>query len=485
MVGDVLADRYRIESVLGVGGMASVYLATDLRLDRAVAVKVLAANLAADEQFAERFNSEAGAMASFNHPNVAAVYDVEAGDPATGREPFYVMEYCEGGSLADRLQAGGRIPPTELVPIVAAIAEGLAELHGRGLVHRDVKPANILFAADRPKLADFGVARSEEPRDGEPLTLPGSTLGTLPYLAPELAQGASPSPASDVFALGVTVFQSLTGQHPQVMVAGSTAGTPAGTPLVSAVAPDLGRAFDGPVARALALDPNARPSPTELTAQLAAGLGVSGVARPNPDVLTRPDSSPGRPGGVDMESTVVATVKPAQPASRPPEPMVRQQAVNQQPTVDSPTAPRRGLIGWSALAVSVALLAILAVAFLPRLLGGAGQPGASAASPAASLETTAVPTGYATIVAALGRVDAAIEAARGGKDGLTGRDANELAQLAASVRAAVDRADMAAAAAAARTLADRGREVTKGLDKPRRDALLAAIDGLTEALPPE
>ncbi|MBI3746247.1 MAG: protein kinase [Chloroflexi bacterium] len=114
IVGDVLADRYRLEAVLGVGGMASVYRATDLRLDRRVAVKVLVATLAADPRFAERFDREAGAMAGFSHPNVAAVYDVEAGDPATGREPFYVMEYCEGGSLAadpPRLDARDRAVP--------------------------------------------------------------------------------------------------------------------------------------------------------------------------------------------------------------------------------------------------------------------------------------------------------------------------------------------------------------------------------------
>src|SRR5450759_2443495 len=165
IVGDVLADRYRIESVLGAGGMASVYRATDLRLDRQVAVKVLAANLAADARFAERFSREAVAMAGFSHPNIAAVYDVEPGDPTTGREPFYVMEFCAGGSLADRLRASGRLPPAALVPMVVAISDALAELHRRGIIHRDVKPANILFTDDRPKLADFGIARSEGPSD--------------------------------------------------------------------------------------------------------------------------------------------------------------------------------------------------------------------------------------------------------------------------------------------------------------------------------
>src|SRR5260221_1639386 len=240
IVGDVLADRYRLEAVLGVGGMASVYRAVDLRLDRQVAVKVLVANLAADPSFAKRFNREAGAMAGFSHPNVAAVYDVEAGEPATGREPFYVMEYCDGGSLADRLKAGP-IPPAVLVPIVSSIADGLVELHRHGLIHRDVKPANILFSGDRPKLADFGIARSNGPHDGTPLTLPGSTIGTLAFLAPELAAGSAPSAASDTYALGVTVFPALTRQYPK--------GLP-----VSRAAPELRTAVDAAVAPALAAE---------------------------------------------------------------------------------------------------------------------------------------------------------------------------------------------------------------------------------------
>lgn len=494
IVGDVLADRYRIESVLGVGGMASVYLATDLRLDREVAVKVLVANLAADAQFAERFNSEAGAMASFNHPNVAAVYDVEPGDPATGREPFYVMEYCEGGSLADRLKGGGRIPPAELVPIITAIAEGLAELHSRGLVHRDVKPANILFAGDRPKLADFGVARNEEPRDGEPLTLPGSTIGTVQYLAPELATGAPPSAASDVYALGVTIFQALTGRYPQSStVAETNADRPPGAPTpVSVAAPDLGRAFDAPLARALDADPIARPSPTELTGQLAAGLGISGVASPNPRALAGPNPRPDAASRVDMDApTLVATVKPVQPAARlaeavGPQPAPQRQPVlPRQPAVRQPALTRSGRIGWGPLAIILTALAIVAVIVVPRLQGGAGLPGASAAASArasAAPSATALPSGNATVLAALNRVDAAVDAARGGKDGLNGRDANELAQLAASVRTAVDRGDLGAALAATGTLSDRARKLSSGLDKPRREALLTAIDRLSAAL---
>ena len=428
IVGDVLADRYRLEAVLGVGGMASVYRAVDLRLDRQVAVKVLVANLAADPSFAKRFNREAGAMAGFSHPNVAAVYDVEAGEPATGREPFYVMEYCDGGSLADRLKAGP-IPPAVLVPIVSSIADGLVELHRHGLIHRDVKPANILFSGDRPKLADFGIARSNGPHDGTPLTLPGSTIGTLAFLAPE-----------------------------------------------------LGTAFDAAVAGALDADPAARPSPASLAEQLETGLGISGVARPNPGAMV-----------VDVEApTVVAVGPPPVPVVRPGRPVALAVEPVVEPAVVRRTAARsRAVRSGSGAYVGVAIVLgalLVAVFILPRLLAGGsgGLPNSSSGSrPTPTLplaSPTALPSARAAIIAALDQVDAAIAAARGGKDGLNGHDGNELAQLARAVRLDVDRGDLRAATTDAQTLSDRARELTANLDKKLRDPLAMAIDALLRAL---
>src|SRR5262245_26193622 len=208
IVGDLLADRYEIQALLGAGGMASVYRAVDLRLQREVAVKVLLPNLAADPILALRFEREARALAGAAHPGIVAVFDVEPGDPETGREPFYVMELCDGGSLADRIAAAGYLEPPETVATIAAIAEGLAAIHAQGLIHRDVKPLNILFSGDRPKLADFGLARIEHPTDLARLTVDGTTLGTLPYLAPELLGGGGPTTASDVYALGVTAYEA-------------------------------------------------------------------------------------------------------------------------------------------------------------------------------------------------------------------------------------------------------------------------------------
>ncbi len=173
-VGDVLAGRYRVEARLGSGGMATVFRARDLRLDRDVAVKVLLPNMALDPVVAARFDREARALAAAAHPSVVSVFDVEQGNPDTGSEPFYVMELCDGGSLAERLATDGRLPPPEVAAIIESVADGLADLHRRGVIHRDVKPHNILFSGGRAKLADFGLARGEEATD---LTSAGTTIG--------------------------------------------------------------------------------------------------------------------------------------------------------------------------------------------------------------------------------------------------------------------------------------------------------------------
>src|SRR5262249_2987392 len=213
MAGDVLAGRYRIDAALGAGGTAVLYRARDLRLERDVAVKVLLPNLARDPLIAGRFDREARALAGASHPGIVAVYDVDRGDPSTGREPFFVMELCDHGSVAGaRDDVGGRLPPDRLVPIVVDVAGGLASLQARGIVHRDVKPHNILLCGTGAKLADFGLARAP---DTTRLTAAGTGAGTLAYLAPELLGGAEPGPPADVYGLGVVAFQGLTGRLPR------------------------------------------------------------------------------------------------------------------------------------------------------------------------------------------------------------------------------------------------------------------------------
>ncbi len=179
-IGDTLVGRYRIDGLLGSGGMATVYRGRDLRLERDVAIKVLLAAQARDPTVAERFDREARAMAAVRHPAIVAIYDVEPADPPDRPEPFFVMELCEGGSLADMISGAGTVPPDHLIPIVVAVGGGLGELHGRGVVHRDVKPHNILLAGDGARLGDLGVAHTggvERPRQAR--RGPGPQAGGL------------------------------------------------------------------------------------------------------------------------------------------------------------------------------------------------------------------------------------------------------------------------------------------------------------------
>ena len=208
-IGRVLAGRYRIESALGSGASAHVFGAWDVRLHRRVAIKVLHPALAGDSAFLRRFRAEAQAAASLAHPHVLAVHDW--GEDDTG--PFLVFELCGGGSLRDLLDEGRRLTVTQALRVGAEAAEGLAFAHSRGFVHRDVKPANLLFGEEgRLRVADFGLARAlAEAAWTEPA---GATVGTARYAAPEQAQGKPLDGKADVYSLALVLYEAVTGVVP-------------------------------------------------------------------------------------------------------------------------------------------------------------------------------------------------------------------------------------------------------------------------------
>jgi serine/threonine protein kinase len=289
-LGEVLADRYRIDAPLGVGGMATVHRARDLRLGRDVAVKVLLPDLATDGMVVERFVREAHALAAINHPAVVSVYDVDPGDPAARREPFYVMELCPDGSLADRLRARGPLPPDVAVPWLVSVAQGLAELHRHGLVHRDVKPHNVLLSGERAKLGDFGIVLAESGDEVE-LTAEGTTLGTLAYLAPERLVGRPATHAADVYGLAASSYEALSGRRPRRSgtVAELVERRADAPPPLASLRPELGSWFDPPVLAGLAPDPAARPEAAAFGQTLVTALDRWRDSRAG--VATRPASA--------------------------------------------------------------------------------------------------------------------------------------------------------------------------------------------------
>ena len=210
MTDELFADRYRLERRLGVGGMATVQLAFDTRLERYVAVKLLAEHLAEDSSFVSRFRREALAAARLVHPNIVQVFDFGL-DDATARN-YIVMEFVDGESCAEILRDHGPLAPREAVNVLTQACRGLDYAHRNGVVHRDVKPGNLLRSRDNAvKLADFGIAKAAEQSD---ITKVGSVLGTAAYLSPEQARGEPAGPASDLYALGVVSYQLLAGRLP-------------------------------------------------------------------------------------------------------------------------------------------------------------------------------------------------------------------------------------------------------------------------------
>ncbi|HEX4979488.1 MAG TPA: protein kinase [Acidimicrobiales bacterium] len=270
----VLGGRYRLGTLLGRGGMAEVYSAHDQRLDRAVAVKVLRPAMASHEEIRRRFDAEARAAASLSHPNVVAVFDTGEDETADGRVSWIVMERLPGATLADRL-AEGPLEVDAVTRVAGDVLGALGAAHDAGILHRDIKPGNILLAADGcAKVGDFGIAKSLEL--AEDLTSTGQLVGTPAYLAPERIEGRSATVATDLYAVGVVLYEALAGRKPfqgttPVSVAYAVRHTPV-QPLAE-LRPDAPPALVAAVQRAMARDPGQRfASAGEMAEALRCGL---------------------------------------------------------------------------------------------------------------------------------------------------------------------------------------------------------------------
>jgi tRNA A-37 threonylcarbamoyl transferase component Bud32 len=293
MIGTVLSGRYKLEAKLGSGGMSTVYLARDTTLDRQVAVKVLHREMSEQEDQLQRFRQEARAVAKLSHPNVVAVID--AGED--GGHPYIVFEYVEGETLKQRINRMGALDPQEALAYAIEIARGLTVAHNRKMVHRDIKPQNVLIDAEgRAKLTDFGISRQLE-QDG--MTATGRVLGTTDYVAPEQAMGHPVDQRSDVYSLGVVLYEMLIGQVPfhadsQVGVAMKHVNEE--LPDVQQRRPELSAATAMVVERATAKDPAERYQQVgELIDDLSTALEVEAA----------------RAGGTTGEATSVLDAVPA------------------------------------------------------------------------------------------------------------------------------------------------------------------------------
>jgi len=275
MTSELVADRYELEELVGTGGMSSVYRALDTLLERNVALKILHPHYGDDAEYVERFRREARSVAQLSHPNIVTVIDRGNAD----NQQYIVFEYIDGESLKHLVDRSGPLPARRVIELALQIAEALAFAHQAGLVHRDVKPQNVLVTEDgEAKVTDFGIARSLDVEHG--VTQTGTVLGTSNYLSPEQARGQTVTPATDVYSLGVVIYEMLTGEVPFpgenfVAVAMKHINEP--PPSLIDKRPDVPLRLVHAVERALAKDPAVRfPSMDAFAAELRSCLAAIG-----------------------------------------------------------------------------------------------------------------------------------------------------------------------------------------------------------------
>jgi serine/threonine protein kinase len=387
MGATLISGRYELADRLGSGGMSSVYKATDGVLERTVAVKILAEHLSDDDKFVARFRREALAVAKLIHPNIVQVYDTGVDE---GRH-YIVMEYVEGRSGAQLLQSRGRLGPEPAVEIGAQACAGLDYAHRQGIIHRDVKPGNLMVlggpagrrnsgdsSLDPPtgemsvKLTDFGIARAAEQTR---LTQVGSVVGTAAYLAPEQARGEEATPAADVYALGVVIYQLLTGRLPWE---GSTLAELAirrenERPLPpSSYDSEIPETLSTAVLRSLEGDPAARYSSAR---QLSSALRAGRAGQEPPPTDGASTAATRMLSGETTAATRHLPAEPPPPAPREPVP-ARPVPRRRPPAASAAQKPRRPLgsrlLGVFGILLVIAILAAV-VAAIVLLTTNAGQ----------------------------------------------------------------------------------------------------------------
>lgn len=303
----LVAARYRLEEFLASGGMGEVWTAVDELLDRRVALKLLRANLAADDAFRRRFRAEARAAARLSHPGVVSVFDYGE----DGQVTYLAMELVDGEPLSEVLRRRGTLTPEETMDLLAQAADALAAAHDRGLVHRDVKPGNLLLRTDgRVKVTDFGIVRAT---DTTTVTVDGTVLGTVAYMSPEQVRGGNVAPASDIYSLGVVAYECLTGVRPYAAsdsIAVALAHLHEPVPELPAYVPAGIRAL---VTQMLQKDPSERPASASAVARQARALSA---ARGLPDTVAF-DALAGPRASRDMPTAETAPEEGAQPVPAP------------------------------------------------------------------------------------------------------------------------------------------------------------------------
>ena len=378
-----IAGRYRIESRLGVGGMSTVHLAFDSRLERYVAIKLLAEHLADDPTFVSRFRREALSAARLVHPNIVQVFDF--GFDQGHHQHFIVMEHVTGQSCAELLRDRGRLGVGQSLAIVTQACRGLDYAHRNGVVHRDVKPGNLLVSdSEVVKLADFGIARAT---DQSSITQVGSVLGTAAYLSPEQARGDEAGPRADLYSLGVVTYQLISGRLPYEASSLSELALKQQreSPIpLDELDPEVPHGLAQAVAMALAIDQANRPADAvELSEALRDGArGVSPVGADRPTSATSAatgvmgDEAETAATRVTPRSapTRTAQTRPAQtrPAPRQPEPRRAPRRVEANDSRRSAPVrrapPTQSGRGWQRFMVLLALLAVFALVVIAAVV---------------------------------------------------------------------------------------------------------------------